>query len=216
MALFADRRAAGRELAAALQEWRGTDAVVLGIARGGVVVAAAVADALGLELDAVVVRKLGAAGHEEFAVGAIADGVRIVTPDALRWAGMSSKDLERVEAVERDELARRMEAYGSRGREVTGRTALVVDDGVATGASAVAACRAVRAREPERVVLAVPVAPERFAPPPDAVDDFVCPHRESDFWAVGEYYDDFRQTSDAEVMALLGGAPTGSATENGR
>jgi len=129
---------------------------------------------------------------------------------------MSSKDLERVEAAERDELARRMEAYGSRGQAVTGRTALVVDDGVATGASAVAACRAVRAREPERVVLAVPVAPERFAPPPDAVDDFVCPHRESDFWAVGEYYDDFRQTSDAEVMALLGGASTGSATENGR
>ena len=209
MALFADRRAAGRVLAAALQEWRGTDAVVLGIARGGVVVAAVVADALGLELDAVVVRKLGAAGHEEFAVGAIANGVRIVTPDALRWAGMSSKDLERVEAAERDELARRMDAYGSRGRDVTGRTALIVDDGVATGASAVAACRAVRARDPERVVLAVPVAPERFAPPPDAVDEFVCPHRESDFWAVGEYYDDFRQTSDAEVMALLGSADSG-------
>src|SRR6478735_3116959 len=101
MALFADRRAAGRALAAHLEPWRGSDAVVLGIARGGVVVAAAVADALGLELDAVVVRKLGAAGHEEFAVGAIADGVRIVTPDALSWAGMSAKDLERVEAAER-------------------------------------------------------------------------------------------------------------------
>lgn len=209
MALFADRRAAGRELAAELGDWRGTDAVVLGIARGGVVVAAALAEELGLELDAVVVRKLGAAGHEEFAVGAIADGVRIVTPDALRWAGMSSKDLERVEAAERDELARRTVAYGARSLDLSGRTALVVDDGVATGASAVAACRAVRARDPERVVLAVPVAPDRFVPPADAADEFVCPHREADFWAVGEYYDHFGQTSDAEVMALLGSADSG-------
>jgi predicted phosphoribosyltransferase len=215
MALFADRRAAGRALAAELEDWRGTDAVVLGIPRGGVVVAAAVADALGLDLDAVVVRKLGAAGHEEFAVGAIADGVRIVTPDALRWAGMSSQDLERVEAAERDELARRTDAYGPHSRELTGRTAIVVDDGVATGASALAACRAVRARHPDRVVLAVPVAPDRFLPPADVVDDFVCPHRESDFWAVGEYYDRFGQTSDAEVLRLLGAASTGPATGDG-
>ncbi|MDQ7877864.1 phosphoribosyltransferase family protein [Microbacterium sp. QXD-8] len=215
MALFADRRAAGRELATALGEWRGTDAVVLGIPRGGVVVAAAVAEALGLELDAVVVRKLGASGHEEFAVGAIADGVRIVTPDAVRWAGMSATDLERVEAAERDELARRTDAYGSRLVDLTGRTALVVDDGVATGASAVAACRAVRARHPDRVVLAVPVAPERFMAPADAADDFVCPHRESDFWAVGEYYDHFGQTSDREVVALLLAASTGSTTGDG-
>ena len=215
MALFADRRAAGRELAAELADWRGTDAVVLGIPRGGVVVAAAVAEALGLDLDAVVVRKLGAAGHEEFAVGAIADGVRIVTPDAMRWAGMSSQDLERVEAAEREELARRTDVYGPRGRELTGRTAIVVDDGVATGASALAACRAVRARDPDRVVLAVPVAPDRFVPPADVVDDFVCPHRESDFWAVGEYYDHFGQTGDAEVLRLLRAASTGSATGDG-
>ena len=209
MALFADRAAAGRELAAELADWRGTDAVVLGIPRGGVVVAAAVADALGLELDAVVVRKLGAAGHEEFAVGAIADGVRIVTPDAMRWAGMSTEDLERVEAAERDELARRTDVYGPRSRELTGRTAIVVDDGVATGASALAACRAVRAHDPDRVVLAVPVAPDRFVPPADVVDDYVCPHRESDFWAVGEYYDHFGQTGDAEVLRLLRAAGSG-------
>jgi putative phosphoribosyl transferase len=116
---------------------------------------------------------------------------------------MSAKDLERVEAAERDELARRTDVYGSRFVDLTGRTALVVDDGVATGASAVAACRAVRARHADRVVLAVPVAPERFIAPADAVDDFVCPHRESDFWAVGEYYDHFGQTSDREVVALL-------------
>ncbi len=213
MALFADRRAAGRELAAALERWRGTDAVVLGIPRGGVVVAAAVAEALDLDLDAVVVRKLGASGHEEFAVGAIADGVRVVTPGAVRWAGMSARDLERVEASERDELTRRTDAYGARAAGLAGRTALVVDDGVATGASALAACQALRLRDPGRLVLAVPVAPERWEPPSDTVDEFVCPHREPDFWAVGQYYDDFGQTTDAEVVALLNAAPAGSATD---
>lgn len=212
MALFADRRAAGRELASALSRWRGTDAVVLGIARGGVVVAAALAQELGLPLDAVVVRKLGAAGHEEFAVGAIAEGVRIVTPGAVRWAGMSEDDVERVEEAEREELQRRTDAYGSRPVDLTGRTAVVVDDGVATGASAVAACRAVKARGAARVVLAVPVAPHRWRAPADAVDEFVCPHREADFWAVGQYYDDFGQTTDAEVVALLAGDGGGSAT----
>ena len=177
--------------------------MVLGIPRGGVIVAAAVAETLRLDLDAIVVRKLGASGHEEFAVGAIADGVRIVTPGAMRWAGMSSRDLERVEAVERDELARRTDAFGSASVELSGRTAIVVDDGVATGATAIAACRALRARDPERIVLAVPVAPERWEPPSDAVDTYVCPNREADFWAVGQYYDDFRQTTDAEVVALL-------------
>lgn len=209
MALFADRRAAGWELAEELASWRGTDAVVLGIPRGGVVVAAAVADALGLPLDAVVVRKLGASGHEEFAVGAIAEGVRIVTPDAMRWAGMSPEDLERVEAAEREELARRTDAYGARVADLSGRTALVIDDGVATGASALAACRAVRSRNPDRIVLAVPVAPEHWEAPADEVDEFVCPHREPDFWAVGQYYDYFGQTTDAEVVRLLRDAAAG-------
>ena len=216
MALFADRRAAGRELATQLERWRGTDAVVLGIARGGVVVAAEVAKELGLALDAVVVRKLGAAGHEEFAVGAIAEGVKLVTPEALRWAGMSPRDLESIEAAERAELARRLDAFGSRFADLSGRTALVVDDGVATGASAVVACRAVRGRNPARIVLAVPVAPERWQAPADAVDEFVCPHREPDFWAVGQYYDAFPQTSDEEVVAVLGSRPTGPAIEDDR
>ncbi|GAA5208924.1 phosphoribosyltransferase [Microbacterium kyungheense] len=203
MALFDDRRAAGRALAAHLEPWRGSDAVVLGIPRGGVVVAAAVADELGLPLDAVVVRKLGAAGHEEFAVGAIADGVRIVTPDAVRWAGMTPQEVDRVESSERDELSRRTRAYRTARTELQGRAAIVVDDGVATGASAVAACRALRTRQPSRIVLAVPVAPEEWIPPADAVDDYVCPNREPDFWAVGQYYDVFTQTSDGEVVALL-------------
>ena len=216
MALFADRREAGRQLAAQLEHWRGTDAVVLGIPRGGVVIAAEVAAVLGLPLDIVVVRKLGAAGHEEFAVGAIADGVRLVEPSAVQWAQMSSSDVDDVEAAERDELRRRSAAFGSGRVDLTGRTAIVVDDGVATGSSAIVACTALRARGPARIVLAVPVAPERFSPPSDAIDEFVCPYREADFWAVGQYYDDFSQTTDAEVVALLRAASTGSATEDGR
>ncbi|WP_106813866.1 phosphoribosyltransferase [Microbacterium timonense] len=215
MALFADRRAAGRVLAHDLERWRGSDAVVLGIPRGGVVTAAAVAAHLGLPLDVILVRKLGATGHEEFAVGAIADGVRLVEPSAVRWAGMSPSDVDDVEAAERDELARRSARFGSGRVDLAGRTAIVVDDGVATGSSAIAACRAVRARSPRRVVLAVPVSPERFTPPADVVDEFVCPHREPDFWAVGQYYDDFAQTTDAEVVQLLGDRATGSGTASG-
>lgn len=216
MALFADRRDAGKRLAADLERWRGTDAVVVGIPRGGVVTAAEVAAALRLPLDVVVVRKLGATGHEEFAVGAIADGVRLVEPGAVRWAGMSPDDVDDIEATERDELRRRTAAFGSGRIALTDRTVIVVDDGVATGSSAIAACTAVRARGAARIVLAVPVAPERFAPPADAIDEFVCPCRDADFWAVGQYYDDFSQTTDAEVVALLHAAGTGSATEDGR
>jgi putative phosphoribosyl transferase len=203
MALFADRAAAGRELAASLTAYEDEDAVVFGIPRGGVVVAAAVAEALELPLDVVIVRKLGAAGHEEFAVGAIADGVRIVAPDAVRWAGMSPRELDAVEAAERDELARRTAAFSSPHGALTGRSAIVVDDGVATGSTALAACRALRMRDPALIVLAVPVAPARFTPAADAVDQYVCPHRQREFWAVGQYYDDFTQTTDAEVLRLL-------------
>jgi putative phosphoribosyl transferase len=212
MALFADRRAAGRELSKSLAPWRDVDAVVLGIPRGGVVVAAEVAAILALPLDAVIVRKLGADGREEFAVGAIAEGVRIVTPSAVRWAGMRPEDVDRVEAAERDELARRTDAFAPGDDDLSGRIAIVIDDGVATGATAIAACRSVRARKPDRVVLAVPVAPSNWRAPHDAVDEYVCPHRMREFWAVGEFYDDFTQTEDAEVVALLRNAPTGRAT----
>jgi putative phosphoribosyl transferase len=214
MALFADREAAGNELAEALAEapagtpagtprrWRGTKAVVLGIPRGGVVVAARVARTLGLPLGVVVVRKLGAPAQEEFAVGAIAEGVRVVIPDAVRATGTTSHQLSSVEDLERAELRRRQRAFAAGRLELRGRTVIIVDDGVATGATAVAACRSVRADGAEHVVLAVPVAPWDWLPGADA-DEFVCPHRERHFWAVGQFYDDFTQTTDDEVARLL-------------
>lgn len=208
--IFADRRDAGRQLADALHEYRGTDAVVLGIPRGGIVVAAEVASALGLPLAAAVVRKLGAPTHEEYAVGAIAEGVRLVDADAVRRARVSSDQLHSVEERERAELARRMRLFARTPISVAGRTAIVVDDGVATGATAIAACRAVRGQGAGRIVLAVPVSPAEWRADPAAVDVFVCPHRVRDFWAVGQFYRDFAQTSDAEVVDLLAQGPADS------
>jgi predicted phosphoribosyltransferase len=203
MALFADRADAGRDLAASLHAWRERDAVVLGIPRGGVVVAAAVAATYGWRLDRVAVRKLGAPGQEELAVGAIADGVRVISERALRLTGTTSADLERVERAERAELERRATVYPSPGTDMTGRLAIVVDDGIATGATAVAACRAVRLRGAAEVILAVPVAPRDWQPEAGAADEFVCPHRPRNFRAVGQFYDHFPQTSDGEVARLL-------------
>ncbi|MFH8249790.1 phosphoribosyltransferase [Microbacterium sp. B2969] len=203
MAIFPDRVAAGRELAAALEHHRGADAVVLGIPRGGVVVAAEVARALALPLGVAVVRKLGAPSREEFAVGAIADGVRVVDPAATRLHGVTPEELAAVEASERVELERRNRLFAETPLEVEGRTAIIVDDGIATGATATAACRAQRGRGAARIVLAAPVAPLRWLPEDTVVDEFVCPHREREFWAVGQFYDDFTQTSDEEVARLL-------------
>lgn len=201
--LFADRTAAGRALLPLLEKWRGSDAIVCAIPRGGVPVAAVVAGELGLPLDVVVVRKLGSASNEELAVGAIADGARVIEDAAVRYAGMDAADLAAVEERERAELQRREAAFGIAAHDVAGRTAIVVDDGIATGATAVAACRALRVRGARHIVLAAPVAPETFSPPADAVDEYVCAHPQRDFWAVGQFYRDFTQTTDAEVIELL-------------
>lgn len=201
--LFADRTDAGRALARHLAAWAGTNAVVCGIPRGGVVVAAEVAKELALPLDVVVVRKLGSTSNPEYAVGAVADDVRIVDPDAVRLAGMSGREVDDVEAGERIELGRRMSLFAAHSTPLTGREVIVVDDGIATGATAEAACRAVRRHGAAYVELAVPVAPAPWRPAPDAVDEYVCLHAERDFWAVGQYYRDFTQTTDAEVLALL-------------
>ncbi len=201
MAIFADRVDAGTQLAETLEAWRATDAVVLGIPRGGVVVAAAVARALDLPLGAIAVRKLGAPSNPEYAVGAIAEGVRVVDPAAVRLGRVTAEQLAFIEDLERVELERRQRAFPA-ADELAGRTAIVVDDGIATGSTMTAACHSVRTRGATHVVAAVPVAPYDWRPD-DAVDAFVCPHRERDFWAVGQFYDDFTQTTDAEVARLL-------------
>lgn len=216
--IFADRADAGRQLAAVLDAERATDAVVFGIPRGGVVVAAEVARALALPLAAAVVRKLGAPSHEEYAVGAIAEGVRVMNPEVVRQGRITPAQLASVEELERIELARRLRLFAASVPSIVGRTAIVVDDGIATGATAMAACQALRAHGAARIVLAVPVAPAQWSPDPSVVDEYVCPHRVSDFWAVGQFYVDFTQTSDGEVSRLLPDASTGSApqTDTGR
>jgi putative phosphoribosyl transferase len=207
MVIFADRAAAGRELARVVGANRYPDAVVFGIPRGGVVVAAEVARALESPLAAVVVRKLGAPSNTEFAIGAIASGITVVNPDAVRHAAVTAEQLAFIEDLERVELNRRVAVFASDEIDVRGRTAIVVDDGVATGATATAACQELKHREAGRVVLAVPVAPADWRPPRDAVDEYVCAHAERGFWAVGQYYGDFTQTTDAEVVELLSHNP---------
>jgi putative phosphoribosyl transferase len=205
VSLFADRADAGRRLAEVLKGWRGQDVLVCGIPRGGVVVAAEVARALGCPLDAAVVRKLGAPSNQEFAVGAIADGVRVVSQGAVEHAGVTPEQLNFVEDLERVELRRRLDRFGP-GLDVIGRIVIVVDDGIATGATAMAACQSVKARGAARVVLATPVAPANWRPGSDVCDEYVCLAPQSQFWAVGQFYDDFTQTEDAEVERLLRGA----------
>jgi putative phosphoribosyl transferase len=205
---FADRREAGKELAAKLVAYRGRqDVVVLALPRGGVPVAFEVAEALDAPLDIFVVRKLGMPGHPEFAMGAIASGgVRVLSEDAIRWYAIPDSQIEAVARVELAELQRREQEY-RQGRaliDLHGRTVILVDDGLATGASMRAAVQAVRAHKPARVVVAVPVgAPstcEEFA---DITDETVCARTPEPFSAVGLWYRDFSQTTDEEVLALL-------------
>jgi putative phosphoribosyl transferase len=204
---FIDRRDAGRRLAARLEHLRGTGLVVLGLPRGGVPVAAVVADVLQAELDVIVVRKLGVPAHPELAMGAVGEGgVLVVNDDALAEAAVSAEELARVEREERRELARRVSRY-RRGRgvpDLRGRPVVIVDDGMATGATAQAACQVARALGAARIVLAVPVAPaDRIGELERVADEVVVLHRPAVFFAVGQFYQDFLPTSDHEVEALL-------------
>ena len=215
--IYRNRREAGRVLAGLLGAYRGREGViVLGLARGGVPVAWEVAAALGAPLDAFIVRKLGAPGHEEFAVGALASGGRVVVnDDVVRALRVTPQQLR--EAAEREgrELQRREAAYrgGRAPLELAGRTVILVDDGLATGASMFAAVQALRDMSPAEIVVAVPAAPEstcrEFA---GLVDDVVCASMPTPFLAVGESFWDFTQVSDDEVRQLLATPTVGMAT----
>jgi predicted phosphoribosyltransferase len=209
MRIFPDRAEAGRELGARLGRYRGRDVIVLGLPRGGIPVAREVARALDAPLDVFLVRKLGAPGHEELAMGAIASGgVRVLNEDVISMLGVSEDQIAAVAAREARELERRDREYrgGKPLPELRGRIVILVDDGLATGATMRAAAAAVRASGPARLVVAVPVAAretcEDFRRDP-AVDEIECVHTPASFQAVGMWYEDFRQVSDAEVSALL-------------
>lgn len=206
MSRFRDRREAGRLLAARLAEHPLLHPVILGLPRGGVPVAAEIAEALGAPLDVLVVRKLGVPWHEEVAMGAVGEGgATVLNTEVTAAARVTVEDVERVERRERAEVEQRVERFreGHPPIDLHGRAAVIVDDGIATGATAKAACAIARERGAASVVVAVPVAS------PDAVrglqdaDEVVCLSAPEDFMAVGMHYIDFRQVEDHEVVELL-------------
>lgn len=206
--IYSDRRAAGRALAAKLGAYKGrSDVLVLGLPRGGVPVAYEVARALGATLDVLIVRKLGLPAHPELAMGAIASGGAVdLNHEVMRRAGVREAQFQAVLADEQAELRRRELLY--RGERppiaVEDHIVIVVDDGVATGASLRVALSALRQLEPAKLVAAVPVAPDDAARAIGALaDEFVCAHGSPDFGSVGQFYEDFGATGDDEVRTLL-------------
>ena len=205
--VFQDRRDAGRVLARALQSlYREPDAIVLGLPRGGVPVAFEVARALDLPLDIFIVRKLGVPEQQELAMGAIASGGTVViNPDVVREFAISSETMEMIASREKLEIERREREYrgGRPPARIEGRTAIVIDDGLATGASMRAAARALRPRA-ARVIVAVPVASKTTCDEfRGEVDQIICTTTPQPFFAVGMFYRNFEQTTDEEVRALL-------------
>jgi uncharacterized protein (TIGR00369 family) len=216
---FRNRSDAGRRLAARLDFLRGADVVVLGLPRGGVPVAAEVAKALGAPLDVILVRKLGVPAQPELGLGAIGEsGARVINSEVVRYAQVSEAEIAQVEQRERAELERRAQRFrGDTPHEpLAGRIAVIVDDGIATGSTARAACQVARALGAARVVLAVPVAP----PTADQgmrgdADEVICLEMPDRFLAIGEWYENFAQTSDEEVVALLRAARAVDAAGGG-
>jgi predicted phosphoribosyltransferase len=210
---FKNRVDAGRKLARALASYKGQNAVILALPRGGVPVAAEVASALKAPLDLIMVRKIGAPMQPELAMGAVVDGgspLIVRNEDIIALAGISGPDFKAVCDDELAEIERRRQRYlGNRERiDIAGRTAIVIDDGIATGATTRAALRATRMRRPKKLVLAVPVAPaDCLGAMRQEADEVICLEAHEHFGAIGFYYADFRQISDEEVIDTLARFP---------
>jgi putative phosphoribosyl transferase len=210
---FKNRSDAGRKLAAVLAEYKDLQPVILALPRGGVPVAAEVASRLKAPLDLILVRKIGVPFQPELAMGAVADGgspLVVRNEDLIGRIGIGEADFDAACDAERDEIERRRQRYLGRRRrvDIEGRTAIVIDDGVATGATTRAALRAARMRAPKRLILAVPVAPAESLPAlRKEADDVVCLERHEPFEAIGCYYGDFRQVSDEDVVGILARFP---------
>lgn len=206
--VYADRREAGQVLAERLRKYTGRgDTVVLALPRGGVPVAFEVAEALGAPMEVFLVRKLGTPGHRELAMGAIASGgIRVLNEEVVRWLGITPEQIDAVAADELRELERRQAVYldGRAPLPLEGRVVILVDDGLATGSTMRAAVQAVKQRGPSHVVVAVPVgAPDSCAEMSTVADEVICGRTPHPFSAVGQWYADFAQTTDEEVLALL-------------
>jgi putative phosphoribosyl transferase len=213
---FIDRQDAGQQLAHALAAYKDQKPVVLALPRGGVPVAAEIAAALDAPLDLILVRKIGVPYHEELAMGAVVDGARPVTvrnEDVIALTGVSERAFASVRDRELAEIERRRQRYlgGRQHPELADHTVIVVDDGIATGATTRAALQAMRQHNPKNLVLAVPVAPtETLRKLRDDADDIVCLEDYADFGAIGYFYSDFRQVSDEQVIEMLAQHPVKS------
>ncbi len=210
--MFSDRTQAGKALAERLAEQKPEDPIVLALPRGGLPVAAEVAGALDAPLGLLLVRKVGVPYQPELAAGAVVDGDEpeyIINQDILRATGISEDEFRAVAAKQLDEIERRRALY-YRGREpvpVSGRTAIIVDDGIATGATVKAGIMGVRRRAPKRIILAVPVAPKDTVDElRELVDEVICLEMPEPFYAIGCHYLDFRQLTDDDVIRILGEA----------
>jgi len=205
--VFRDREEAGQRLANNLEKFRGKDPIILGIPRGGVVVAYQVAKVLKAQLDVIIARKLGAPSQPEFAIGAIApNGIRVLNEDSVHYFRLSKQDIENLVAKQQHEMERRIKLYrsGNVDLNVKDRIVIVIDDGLATGLTAVAAVRSVKKSGAKQIILAVPVcAADTFQNIQHEVDEVICLSVPEYFDAVGRFYQDFPQTTDDEVIALL-------------
>jgi predicted phosphoribosyltransferase len=219
---FRDRPEAGQRLAAALLKYRGQPVTVLALPRGGVPVAAKVAEALEAPLDLILVRKVGVPSQPELAMGAVVDGAEPIVvrnEDVIALTGIGEEEFQSVCDREISEIERRRRAYiADRERApIAGRVAIIIDDGIATGATTRAALQATRARNPRRLVLAVPVAPtSTLRDLRDEADEIICLEDYENFGAIGFYYGDFRQVSDSEVTQILARYPVRQAHQSER